>query len=275
MARRLLTASPTDRLLSVAAARAYLGLGSDTSKDATIAALQSAISSAFAEYLGFPLQRQRYEETVPGTGRQLLILSCRPVDRDSFTVVVDEVTQVLADGDFAVYDAAQGLLFRKYTWPLLNVAPGNDGQAHIVLTYKAGWVLPEFVGTWTTVAAVTLGRWIRPSSPALSPLLFEVTTAGTAGVAEPTWPTTSGETVTDGTAVLTARDAIELPAILTLAAQITLKAWFGEDGSTPLDVPGNLAAERHGSVELTYASGPGSLASAIPVPAQSMLEIYR
>jgi len=280
MALRLLTASPISRLLSAAAARTYLGLGVSTTYDTTIATLQDAIAYSFAEFLGFQIPRQRYEETVTGTGRQRLILAVRPVDRDSIAVTLDDVLLVAADDDYSVDDARQGLLFRRYGWTPSYRMPGNLGEANIVVTYKAGYVLPELLETWTandTTIANATTKWLRPTSPQLSNFLFEVTTAGTLGATEPTWPTTAGATVASGTAVLTARDAVELPALITLAAQITLKSWFGELGASPLTTPGNLVAERHGPVELQYAQ-PGAtsgLVEAIPRPALSMLEMLR
>lgn len=280
MSLRLLSASPISRLLSATAARSYLGLGSDTSYDATIGALQDTIARSFAEILGFPLPRQRYEETVAGNGRQRLILSVRPLDRDDLTVTLDDVELDDAADEFSIDDPRQGVLFRSYGWSSADVLPGNDGLGNIVVTYRAGYVLPEVLSTWaandTTIANATT-KWIRPTSPALSLFLFEVTTAGTLGATEPTWPTTAGSTVTSGTAVLTARDAYELPAPITLAAQIWLKVLFGNLGASPLAVPGNIASERHGPVELTYAAAgqTGGLSDLVPRPVLSLLELFR
>lgn len=277
MALRLLTASPLSRLLSAEEARSYLGLGSVTTYDAKIAGLQDAISRTFAEKVGFTLPRSRWEETTPGSERQRLILSVRPIDRDSLSITLDDVALDATLGDYQIEDAAQGVIFRKYGWNRSQVLPGNDGKPNTVATYIGGYVLPELLSTWASGAAVTAGKWIRPSSPALSSFLFEVQSGGSLGTVEPTWPTTGGTEFTDGDAGLVARDAHELPAFVTLAAQITLKAWFGERGASPLAVPGNLTAERHGSTELSYAAGGASagLAEAIPRPAIALLELLQ
>lgn len=49
--------------------------------------------------------------------------------------------------------------------------------------------------------AVTSGQYTVPAT--LNGRLYKCTTAGTTGASEPTWPTTAGGTVTDGTAVWT------------------------------------------------------------------------
>lgn len=59
-----------------------------------------------------------------------------------------------------------------------------------------------FPPTWQAGTAYSLGAYRSPTSP--TGVLYKCTTAGTSGASEPTWTTTLGATVSDGTAVWTA-----------------------------------------------------------------------
>ena len=76
------------------------------------------------------------------------------------------------------------------------------------IDYNSGdWVLifvtAPSVTTRTSEATVALGAFLEPATP--NGFCYEVTTGGDTASSEPTMPTTIGETVTDGTAVLTCR----------------------------------------------------------------------
>lgn len=58
---------------------------------------------------------------------------------------------------------------------------------------------------WQASTAYALGDAARPVTR--NGFNYECTTAGTSAATEPTWPTTAGLTVTDGTAIWTARTA--------------------------------------------------------------------
>jgi hypothetical protein len=76
--------------------------------------------------------------------------------------------------------------------------------------------------TWVASTAYALGALVRPTSAANKDL-FEVTTAGTSGAAEPVWPTGIGSTVTDGTVVFTNRGPVQNSHTLTMADD---QPWF-------------------------------------------------
>lgn len=269
MALRLLTPSLVTRLVSVSAFKTETGISVST-YDARIARILDATSRAFAEFLGWPLPRQRYTETTSGHGRQRLILSARPVDRDSVTVALDELALTL-DTDFTVEDAAQGVLHRRAGWLTASCRPGERGEEIIAATYKAGWILPAQIADFTATA-MTAGSWIRPAAGQVNPLLMEVTTAGTASGSEPTWPTTSGTTATSGTVTFTARDARELPGDIYEVALVTARQWY--DGA--LDLPTGIESESADGFRISYdtqANRDG--ASPLPVFARSVLESYR
>ena len=59
---------------------------------------------------------------------------------------------------------------------------------------------------WAASTAYNAGDKIMPSTS--NGFFYECTTAGTSGTTEPTWPTTNGATVTDGTVVWTARQIV-------------------------------------------------------------------
>jgi hypothetical protein len=197
------------------------------------------VSSNITDYIGFPLARQTYFETLEGQGRPRILLQARPVDRDSLTVTVNGLafTDFTLERGRSLYrpfgwfgrywdsaytgvgDASGRALQGSYLGPTAGLF---DVDENVSVTYRAGYLLPGQVSTWTTGASLALGAWIRPSRASLSPWLFEVTTAGLAGIGEPVYPSLSGSTVTDGTAILTARDAQELPAVIRKAAALAV-----------------------------------------------------
>lgn len=61
---------------------------------------------------------------------------------------------------------------------------------------------PASAATWVTLTAYALGVFVEPVTP--NGRVYKCTTAGTTAGPEPTWPTTEGATVTDGTVVWTA-----------------------------------------------------------------------
>lgn len=62
-------------------------------------------------------------------------------------------------------------------------------------------------GQWAATTAVVIKACVRVEAAGMRDLIFEVTTAGTTGDTEPTWPTSPGGTVGDGSVTWTARDA--------------------------------------------------------------------
>lgn len=74
-------------------------------------------------------------------------------------------------------------------------AVSNPGVDQITITPTNN--LPA----WAATTAYSLGDRVEPTTP--NTYVYEVTTAGTSGGSEPTWPTTVGSTVVDGTIVWT------------------------------------------------------------------------
>lgn len=74
-------------------------------------------------------------------------------------------------------------------------AVSNPGADQVTLTPTNN------LGEWTTITPYVLGNRVEPITP--NGFVYEVTTAGTTAVSEPTFPTSVGSTVVDGTVVWT------------------------------------------------------------------------
>lgn len=60
---------------------------------------------------------------------------------------------------------------------------------------------PATATAWLATTAYVLGDWVEPTTP--NGFVYKCTAAGTSGGSEPTWPTTEGGTVVDGTVTWT------------------------------------------------------------------------
>lgn len=74
-------------------------------------------------------------------------------------------------------------------------ALSNPGVDNIVLTPL------DILPIWITLTAYTLNQMVQPTTS--NGYRYECTTAGTTGGTEPTWPTSLGSTVVDGSAIFT------------------------------------------------------------------------
>lgn len=74
-------------------------------------------------------------------------------------------------------------------------AVSNPGTDQVTITPT------DNLADWAATTAYSLGNRVEPTTP--NTYVYEVTTAGTSGGSEPTWPTTVGSTVVDGTIVWT------------------------------------------------------------------------
>jgi hypothetical protein len=67
--------------------------------------------------------------------------------------------------------------------------------------------------TWTTLTAYTTSQYVVPT--VANGFYYKCTAAGTAAAGQPTWPTTLGATVTDGTVTWTCWGPTAAPAGVT------------------------------------------------------------
>jgi len=110
-----------------------------------------------------------------------------------------------------------------------GVAAAATGVGEVVFTRANSdtaeyfYVIPDPAAgnTWQASTAQILNYRVNPG--AIAKLYAKVITAGTAGVAEPTWPTVKGGTVVDGTIVWT---MVEVETLVTNAVKgYQLAAW--------------------------------------------------
>ena len=76
-----------------------------------------------------------------------------------------------------------------------NLSTLANPNKNILIGYKAGYNLTQ-PSAWAASTDYSVGDYVRPTSA--NGYNYECTVAGTSGTSEPTWPTTIGETVTDG-----------------------------------------------------------------------------
>lgn len=96
---------------------------------------------------------------------------------------------------------------------------------------------------WAASTAYSLAVAVRPTTR--NTFAYEVTTAGTSAVTEPTWPTTAGGTVADGTVTWTCRTNRAL-AVATMAPADYALANGDGAGNTPRKI--TMAAKSGASV---------------------------
>lgn len=79
------------------------------------------------------------------------------------------------------------------------------GAASVAEAYRSVWYFGiDRPRAWAASTAFRYGAHVITDPDAVPSLIMKCTTAGTSGSTEPTWPTTAGGTVTDGSAVWTA-----------------------------------------------------------------------
>jgi hypothetical protein len=93
--------------------------------------------------------------------------------------------------------------------------------------------------TWTATTVTALGVLRTPVTG--NGLYYECTTAGTTGAAEPTWPTTVGNTVVDGTVTWTCRASTVTTAATAICLSVTFNTFSGTlNAATNWTVLGSL-----------------------------------
>lgn len=111
----------------------------------------------------------------------------------------------------------------------------------------------RFPDAWTATTAYSLGAYVRPT--VANNHVYKCTTAGTSGGSQPTWPTTAGGTVTDGTAVWTEVGYNKLAGVL-----MALDNYYQYDGDAWLMAITTTRAYRYDDENNTFVDITGATA---------------
>ncbi len=80
---------------------------------------------------------------------------------------------------------------------------GSDGGRFTGGIFRHVVMSATVAGTRAALTPYTVGQFLRPINAYYNGYVYKVTTGGTTGSSQPTWPTTVGATVTDGDVVWT------------------------------------------------------------------------
>lgn len=149
----ILTPATTTDLIQLATVKAHLRPAPvGTTEDARLADLIRWASAAINRYCRRTFARQKYRETLAGSGSQLLMLTRTPVEADATTRLVTSASITgAAVTDYRVEDAFAGILWRESGWPTSYGARGLYGRRadrsiqdleQIQVLYWAGYLMP-------------------------------------------------------------------------------------------------------------------------------------
>lgn len=169
----IITPASDTRLISIEAARVAIGLADDdTSQDAALEPLIDQASAAIVSFIGQPLARQTYRETVwSRSASDSLMLSRFPVA--SIASVGVDGADIDADG-YRV-DLATGIVHRRSPTRCGPFWPAGE----TVVEYAAGYELPDGLPADIQRAAILMLRQAH-SAGGRDPLLRSEDTDGVA-----------------------------------------------------------------------------------------------
>jgi hypothetical protein len=190
MGLAVLSAPATTLLTTVQRVKDELDI-TDTSSDDLLLYMITRASSAIARECGRPFFGvTQYQETVKGSGSQLLGLTAVPLLAISQVLQDQEVLSPLQPGTsegYAIEDAEAGALFRAEGWgqsvALLSwgweaygsryILPGGTNTLRYTVTYWAGYLLPPQADylSYDPTAQNRLDTAVPPSTAAVPPLL--------------------------------------------------------------------------------------------------------
>lgn len=143
----ILTAATETDLVELATVKAHLRPApAGTLEDARLGDLIRWASAAISRYCRRTFARQKYRETLPGSGTQLLMLSRTPIE-----AVLTMERYGTVETDYRIEDAAAGFLWRLNGWELRAGFRGHYGRRvdrtavdrdGVMVEYWAGYLMP-------------------------------------------------------------------------------------------------------------------------------------
>lgn len=140
---RVCTSSTETALMSLTAYKAAVGTTTTADDDLMQSALDRA-TSLIEGYIGYPLRRQVYEETVHGYGSMTLTVSRTPL-RAIESILYS--TETVASTEYEIENDKGGLIYRELGWPwsarmeyelVARAAPGLETKPYTVV-YESGY----------------------------------------------------------------------------------------------------------------------------------------
>ena len=174
---------------------------------------------------------------------------------------MEEVTYTTRDRDGGVGDTPGNIVEAvRDNWFQVRVdslnelsftAVGKDGVKQVGTNGSTTNPNSTTASTWATGVAYNVNDYVKPT--VANQFMYKVTKAGTTGGTEPSWSTTEGNVVTDGTVEYTAIRITKTPAvqeILGLANSVL------DDGSNATDAGGNfIKITVYAEVPVTASAG--------------------
>jgi hypothetical protein len=272
MGINVLTRAPSNLLSTLDRVKAELSITDTSSDDVLFDILARASSAITKECLGGSTRSfgvQTVQETIKGSGSQILSLSLSPVLAVTQVLQDTEVLNPLdPDQGYSIEDADAGALFRPCGWgqtvALLSwgwesyssryILPGGTQTLRYTVTYTAGYFLPiqdQYIlgdrvsglgAFYDPTAGVVLDSAIPPTVPNLPPVLN--TPASLA-------------------------DAPPLPGDVEQACLVTVKAWWLTRQRDP-SITTERSLDQQTTFNLAMIEG-----AALPTGALRLLRDYR
>ena len=132
---------------------------------------------------------------------------------------------------------------------LLNYIAACDEMV-VCSAPPANWQSATHQNGWTGSITYTVGQVIYP--PTDNGFNYQCTTAGTTGSSAPSWPTTAGNTVTDGTVVWTAVASVGLVNAPMSSGQYVIS--YDGNGDATLTVTQQIGVITHTTGTVAYTA---------------------